>query len=488
MVELERIQKVLEGKWVPLQRTDTGKPMMPAYFDGWMPAAKDTPDVVIRQMDNEHATLVVEVKAASIIKGDAFPLGYSLRFPRIVAFRTDKPLSQSLLRGPFLELATRPSLAIAPKDGEYRDFTSSRRGPTRGRSRGGVTNAAVSKRGVVISSAFVSTDTSGIAVEEPILHGVGVYILPAAWEFETSLSPDLRSRGALEALVKRIGGTVVPAATVLSPSDALRFIIANDVTSQTRNFAKLGFDVLRPTWLVDALNTRSLPAPEPAYVLHAGSVETRRAMRLIVDNFGDRNNVQLTTRAEVTALVERVREAMHSRDVARPAKLDYDTMRLLDSSPFALFRRRAPHRDPVAGHAAMTAPAPLLAVARDARPCGVIAYIDRWATIATSATASAIASANIQTQRDPQTSLPLDMCALQLELYGGTATSVIDERVNLIVTACEGPAAHARLDELRRAARSVEDATEGACPIVRHTWVHACVTAKTQLPVNGYEL
>lgn len=79
---LSELRLKLRKAWV---KNDGRKP---SYIIGnWKPKVDDKPDCYI---DSPNNSIVLEVKAAELIKSDAFATEKTLRFPRVVKVRYDK--------------------------------------------------------------------------------------------------------------------------------------------------------------------------------------------------------------------------------------------------------------------------------------------------------------------------------------------------------------------------------------------------------------
>ena len=59
---------------------------------------KNPPTIWIKPVNS----IILQLRATEIIKSTVYPLGYSLRFPRVVAVRNDKPWYSACTTAEFL--------------------------------------------------------------------------------------------------------------------------------------------------------------------------------------------------------------------------------------------------------------------------------------------------------------------------------------------------------------------------------------------------
>ena len=101
--ELSDLTDKLASKWVDYV---PGTPA-PDYLGGWVPSAKTRPDKFIRTIDSDVASVVLEIKGSEIFDTPDFPLGYTVRFARVVRIRFDKPLSEAATSDDILRMKER---------------------------------------------------------------------------------------------------------------------------------------------------------------------------------------------------------------------------------------------------------------------------------------------------------------------------------------------------------------------------------------------
>eukprot|EP01080_Neovahlkampfia_damariscottae_P003224 gene3224-5539_t len=89
--ELTILQSKLESHWRKYRQS---------YFPQWIPGSSEIPDFYI----DPKNSVVLEIKAFSIIPSTSFKANYTLRFPRVVQIRTDKNLEDCLDEPGFQEL------------------------------------------------------------------------------------------------------------------------------------------------------------------------------------------------------------------------------------------------------------------------------------------------------------------------------------------------------------------------------------------------
>ena len=59
----------------------------------WKPDMKTKPDVIIKDLSK---SVVLEVKASELQSTGMYPTGYTLRFPRVMRIRNDKPWNEAM--------------------------------------------------------------------------------------------------------------------------------------------------------------------------------------------------------------------------------------------------------------------------------------------------------------------------------------------------------------------------------------------------------
>ncbi len=258
------IRHQTEGKWVDWDRK---KPPTEFIELAGGDSQIERPDVWIRPCDS----VVVSVKAASVGMSDSFKTGFTLRFPRFKALRTDKRWDQALSIQEFIDLKNRME-----EEGKDKEMTVD-------------TKRRVTKRQkkelVVAGNEEVCNPYA--AATDPIFTGMNFCVLSEA------MIPLKKIKGEIEAFIKSHGGSIFQSATAKQDI----FVIADKKVVKVASLIKAGAaTIVRPKWLWDAERQcaaqavkgreRVLPPLEPGHVFFA-RVEDEQGIERNVDEYGD---------------------------------------------------------------------------------------------------------------------------------------------------------------------------------------------------------
>ena len=291
------------------------------------------PDVWI---DHPDHSVVFTVKAdIRLVRTKAFAAPFSLRFPRVVAVRWDKPWTECLSVAELeRKAATDGGIAV---DLERADGTSDRHGGTdhegpsgarkrrRGEKEKGGHNQnraaadASRLRDARLPAHLAPADTRHVARADSALADLDVWIIGASKADErtegaapggaAAAEAANAAKAALAALVAARGGShseaFHPGVThVVAPPEARR---RAQFTSVVR---RGGVDVLTPEWLRECVDEGRVVTPRPRHRLHLSRATVERAEGR-VDDFGDEHAVDVASE-DAAALLdsERTRSAM----------------------------------------------------------------------------------------------------------------------------------------------------------------------------------
>jgi ATP-dependent DNA ligase len=290
-------------------RVSTAHVRMPPWLCGWAPAKQDDiPDVIL---DHPLHGIVVETKAAEIGPSDTFNAGLTIRFPRVVRIRGDKPPAQAehLAGMEALYAETGGRLARKVDAGELRDAgleTHRRRAakrqrvgedgrPTAGGGRGG---------GALLSTHAWSTVEADVVTD--VLGGARVWLLP--------MDPADRERSM--AAVKQLGGDPVKTHALGDVAFAVstaRTIDAQIACREHKDVASKrllpAVDVLRPEYLQACLDAGRRVDLEPQYAIEL-TPASQAAMLRIVDPQGD-HHFRVDAGQDTLELISRYPPAAH---------------------------------------------------------------------------------------------------------------------------------------------------------------------------------
>ena len=200
-------------------------------------------------------------------------------------------------------------------DGEYSFGARSSSSLARAQANGGSLKRPRAAAGTSVAAAFLPGNTLGVKTERDLLRGAEVFVLPQNWEDAkntTLVPPDLRSRGAVEALVKRCGGR-----TTNMGSEHTEYWIGYKLDTQAAQHART-HSIMTPAWLQSCFDADALIEPLAVHFVSANAVDTA-TLRLFEDPFGDRHAEALRSIDELRALLKRVPQPSASSSVVARA-------------------------------------------------------------------------------------------------------------------------------------------------------------------------
>jgi DNA ligase-4 len=254
-----------EGKWTdwdrknpPIEYIDIGGP------DG----SVERPDVWIKPSDS----VVVEVKAASVINTDSFKTTYSLRFPRFKRLRTDKSWETALSTHDFILLKAKAEAESREKEMK---IDSGRKRLTKR-----------SKKDVVIAGDDSKIKTPYAGPQTQIFEGLNFCVL------SEMLHPQKMSKGEIEQMIKGNGGRIFQSPTA---EDAMICIADKNVVKVASLIKSAKANIVRPAWLLDASKQVEIDGPqmqrlltpfEPSQMFFTASF-AKEMIEWNVDEYGD---------------------------------------------------------------------------------------------------------------------------------------------------------------------------------------------------------
>ncbi|KAG5359072.1 DNA ligase 4 [Yarrowia sp. C11] len=263
--DYQAIRNKTEGKWKRWDNNNKPKNVLLAGPNG----DSERPDVWIEPSES----VVVEIKAASVVASDQYKVGLCLRFPRFRALRLDKTWEDGLTISQFAELRQTAEMEAENKELELEDRKRKNQGPGRGAKRMKLVN--------------VSSDEDELSTEE---RPTSVFKNTTFAVLSDMSSPRYMSKVAVENLIKKHGGAVIQTA-----DGPYTIPVGDTITIKVRALTKRlpGVDVIRPNWLLDCINEEKLVALEPRNLLEANA-ETLALAKTNVDEFGDSYTRPLT--------------------------------------------------------------------------------------------------------------------------------------------------------------------------------------------------
>ena len=259
--DYQNINEKTKGKWIDWDR----KHPPTEYIDV---GNGEIPDVWIKPDDS----VVVEVKAASIIESNSFQTRYSLRFPRFRRLRTDKDWTTALSALEFIKLKVEA-------EAEANDKTMTYEG-----SRKRITKRLKKERVIAGSDSKIRTPYAG--PRTAVFAGLKFCVLSEMTQ------PTKKSKAEIEQMIKNNGGSIFQ-----SPTAKENMMVVGDKNVvKVASLIKAGrTNIVRPTWIFDAVKQSEADGPqmprfilpvEPSHVFHITD-DAKEITEQTVDQYGD---------------------------------------------------------------------------------------------------------------------------------------------------------------------------------------------------------
>ena len=226
-----------DGKWIDW---NAKKPPTEWVELGGGDRQYEKPDVWIKPEDS----VVLSVKASSVGTTDSFRTGFTLRFPRFKALRTDKDWTQALSLEEFKSLKEKVETERQEKQFQVDDARRKRHSRKR-------------KRPAVIQGQENGVTTAYAGPATRVFAGLNFFIMT------DTQKPVKKSKADLEQLVKANGGNVVA-----SEKDPNTILIADRNLVKVASLSKLDQrNIIRPSWLLDCVKQGELDIDRPSLLL-----------------------------------------------------------------------------------------------------------------------------------------------------------------------------------------------------------------------------
>lgn len=201
----------------------------------------EKPDVWIRPEDS----VVLSVKAGSVVSTDQFRTGLTLRFPRFKKLRDDKDWKSALTFSEFHTL--KAQVENEREEKQFKVDDARRKGKTTKR-----------KREIVIQgreNMTIKTPYNGPATK--VFQGINFHIMTDAQK------PIKKSKAELEQLVTANGGNAVA-----SDKHPETILIAERNVVKVASLQKKGLrNLIRPNWLLECVKQGELDVGKPSFLL-----------------------------------------------------------------------------------------------------------------------------------------------------------------------------------------------------------------------------
>ncbi|KAG0648655.1 Polydeoxyribonucleotide synthase [Hyphodiscus hymeniophilus] len=259
--DYNNIAEKTHGKW-----TDWDRKKPPTVFIDV--GSGEVPDVWIKPDDS----IVIEVKAASVIESSSFQTKYSLRFPRFRKLRSDKDWTSALSAQEFMKVK-------AEAEAEASNKTMTVEG-----SRKRITKRL--KKQTVIAGYDSKIQTPYAGPRTGVFEGLNFCVL------SDMVQPTKKSKALIEQTIKNNGGRIFQSAT----AESEMIVVGDKNVVKVASLIKAGqTDIVRATWVFDAvkqsetdgLQMQRLVLPrEPNHMLHITD-GSREQLEANVDEYGD---------------------------------------------------------------------------------------------------------------------------------------------------------------------------------------------------------
>lgn len=288
MKELGMIRDKLKGKW---KKFDGMRPM--SYFGQWIPGRSERPDVYI---EDPRDSIIFEVRASEFISSESFPTQVTLRFPRFVKYRMDKPWDSALNFSEMLEMY---NISLSNKSAKNRETSKGLQHIhlMNNKKRKKILNtidqmgqlnddfeepkvgkaAKFEKNSKILLDTFRDTDTRDVDKISDLFKGMQFYLSALDEGKDTSTR-----KQHLEISIVENGGekvqNFIPGKTT--------HVIADRITVKLANLNNYDLDIIRSKWLEDCIKYRKIIPLSPMYLLRT-SEKTKNYVKETMDEYGD---------------------------------------------------------------------------------------------------------------------------------------------------------------------------------------------------------
>ena len=185
------------------------------------------------------------------------------RFPRVQKLRLDKNWNETLTFPNLLELVNKFQGQFSRK--KYEDITNNEEKKPR--------KQKIIKKQFALMSHHLGADVSNILVVNKLFEDL---------EFCVYSGSNLQTKAEIEQLIYQFGGTFVQ-----NPIGSTFCVISAKVNVKINNLITHGrFDVVKPKWIFDCINSGSIVPFEPKYMIFTKD-ETKEKFMEEIDRYGD---------------------------------------------------------------------------------------------------------------------------------------------------------------------------------------------------------
>ena len=244
-------------------------------------------------------SIIIEVKAAEIVSSGEFGIPYTLRFPRFVRIRQDKPILDAMTLNEMYDMKNGCQIIGQISKEEFKSGKaqsrsikklkiSSSRHTLNEKTIGNAPHQRSADLSNVVGQKCIFTDLE-IIVSSALYHNLdecgGIFHKPKIQEERKAI---LKRKEEYEKLIASHGGICIVGQMPQVVSSKSFCIIADHINNaQIRSIIKMNCtNVISPKWLEQCFNQKRRLIFSPSYVLFATD-EMKNLLRKFYDDFGD---------------------------------------------------------------------------------------------------------------------------------------------------------------------------------------------------------
>ncbi|CAH1773972.1 unnamed protein product [Owenia fusiformis] len=217
--------------------------------DAWVPPSK---------------AYIVQVKAAEITASRSFKTGYTLRFPRVEKFRTDKNWYDCMTTTELEDLRNKSQGKLA---GRHADVSEESESPKKKRK------LAPRQERATVASQFRGIDTSTVLKISEMFAGKEFSVINGSAKY---------SKQSLEKKIVEYGGTIVQ-----NPSSDTYCVLAEKVALKVKNLISRNiYDIVKVDWFVRCFESNTYIPWVPSDMIHTSAITAERFAQEY-DRYGD---------------------------------------------------------------------------------------------------------------------------------------------------------------------------------------------------------
>ncbi|XP_075216917.1 DNA ligase 4-like isoform X3 [Lycorma delicatula] len=269
---------------------------------------KEKPELWIKPCDS----VVLQIKASEIVYSDAYPVNYTLRFPRIEKVRSDKRWQDCLTIKEFIELKNAASGKLISS------HITEDKSPVK------IKRMKMTTVTPSVGHEFLGSDFSKVKSITKLFEGKEICVIIGNEDY---------SKRDLEAKIVENGGKVFQ-----NPGLSTFFVVSGESKHiRVNNIAKNGWhDVVTVDWFLNCIELKEILNFRPKDLI-CMSKNTQKKMNLLYDEYGD-SYTETATLESLKDSLSKVQKVGKIKSMERCELADFDHVLFNGSSPFAIFR------------------------------------------------------------------------------------------------------------------------------------------------------